>query len=810
MVTNFKKLMTRKRLLSLGVFLLFVFFVTPLSNIQGAVSCSTTSDCISNYGNDKFACYDGTCLPKTTSSAGEVLVNIPIPVVGHAIYYSLVVFTGFVKLLISLAAFIAEWALNISSFSKSALVTIGWSVTRSAVNMLFSLVLLGIAFATILRIESYGIKKLLPKLIIVALLINFSLFIGGIIIDFSQVITNFFISKYNSSGVFSNIMNGLNLQKLDQASTIDTINKFVGPSIKMMLNEFLALILNAIAFFVFLFLGLIFLIRVVVLWILLILSPIAWVFSIVPGLSNLSSKWWRNFIEWTFIAPAASFFIFLAAESSNLINQIDSDELIISGKASLVGGSFFTGPLIFEYLTVIGLLLGAIMVGKTMGGSAATIALKGAHGTRKFLGNQALKLNQSEKLQRKEGQGKLMGAAKFGLRNFAGMAGYGARYEIPQKAVSDTLSKMDTKIVSKAQEGANERIDKIFRQKDAVVDQYEKNVSAEVSKQQKSKDPEAFAQALSSGLESRNAVKIEAALRNLYASGDQEKIMETIMANPAVAQKLTDRYGIKPGEFTPEKLKLAMYGSLENVGVAEKSIGKALTDLSGIAKNQNKEQFAGMTKWSKKKKMFIPTGAYEKDGDYYAFEEDPDRKAGKIKGITKLTPEQQRRARAQRRVSFSQKDLKEDQEVIDGKRASEIVKEQAVIARKAKNSKKAGTVTSKSDGSLLFGKDANNQTIIHQEGREWIEKGLTQSHVEALKKGNANLKLIKAMRENADTITSLIGALKSENKQQEANLLNNFYEAAKDYKKTDSKAFQEGDDSSFSSNKQEDSKENKE
>ncbi len=64
----------------------------------------------------------------------------------------------------------------------------GWQLVRDFSNIWFILAILFIAIATILRIESYGVKKWLPGIILMAFLINFSLPITTFIIDISNVI----------------------------------------------------------------------------------------------------------------------------------------------------------------------------------------------------------------------------------------------------------------------------------------------------------------------------------------------------------------------------------------------------------------------------------------------------------------------------------------------------------------------------------------------------------------------------------------------------------------------------------------------
>ena len=54
-----------------------------------------------------------------------------------------------------------------------------------------------IALATILRIESYSIKKMLWKLVVMAILVNFGLVIIAPIFGFSNALTQYFLNCFN-------------------------------------------------------------------------------------------------------------------------------------------------------------------------------------------------------------------------------------------------------------------------------------------------------------------------------------------------------------------------------------------------------------------------------------------------------------------------------------------------------------------------------------------------------------------------------------------------------------------------------------
>ena len=62
-----------------------------------------------------------------------------------------------------------------------------WEVFRNLINLFFILILIFISISTILQVDAYGQKKLLGKLVLAAILINFSMFFTKVIIDVSNI-----------------------------------------------------------------------------------------------------------------------------------------------------------------------------------------------------------------------------------------------------------------------------------------------------------------------------------------------------------------------------------------------------------------------------------------------------------------------------------------------------------------------------------------------------------------------------------------------------------------------------------------------
>lgn len=75
-------------------------------------------------------------------------------------------------------------------------VKVVWSAVRDLANMAFIFILLWISIATILRVRGSQAKDILVKLIIVALLVNFSLFVTRVIVDVGNMFSMFFYEGF--------------------------------------------------------------------------------------------------------------------------------------------------------------------------------------------------------------------------------------------------------------------------------------------------------------------------------------------------------------------------------------------------------------------------------------------------------------------------------------------------------------------------------------------------------------------------------------------------------------------------------------
>lgn len=219
-----------------------------------------------------------------------------------------------------------QWAIdfpiNLGVTTENPLVTSGWQFTSGLVNTLFILIFIAIALAYILRMETFGAKKALPRLIIVAILLNFSLVFVGIGVDISQLtlkaitsalgsdlpslaiipITNSFqnlVSGY--LGIVGAYVIGALIPYVNVAGAVALIATIISPAFLGTLSTTILLIILGIGLGgVFLLYSFLFIIRVGMIWMLAILSPLAFASSILPSTRKHWEEWWKLLLDWLF------------------------------------------------------------------------------------------------------------------------------------------------------------------------------------------------------------------------------------------------------------------------------------------------------------------------------------------------------------------------------------------------------------------------------------------------------------------------------------------------------------------------------
>ena len=262
----------------------------------------------------------------------------PVNCTVYALAYTVGVVASFIfflgGLLITLALDLNSQVLSLEVVRQ------GWTFTRDLANLGFVLAILVISFGIIVRIEQYGSMKILRNLIISALLVNFSLVIAGVILDVAGILTTFFANMGLAQGEgFWEFTE--KLANTTQIYDLNTINSTLDGSviggveansvsaIVQLLSVIFLVLFTILAAIIFLGIAVMFLIRFIALSLLLIVMPLAFLANIFPKTQGHYSKWWDDFLKWTFFAPTSMFFLALATTS--LLSTTNSQSLGMLG-----------------------------------------------------------------------------------------------------------------------------------------------------------------------------------------------------------------------------------------------------------------------------------------------------------------------------------------------------------------------------------------------------------------------------------------------------------------------------------------------
>lgn len=272
--------------------------------------------------------------------------------------------------LMGVLVYIAQY----NSFLSSKAVSNGWVIVRDVCNMFFVLILLLIAFATILHIEKYNYKKWLPKLILMAILINFSKTICGLLIDAAQIIMLTFVNAFKDIAG-ANLVDILGIKDWQSLEGIEKISNWeiVGAYMLAVIYVIISIIVIAAM------IGML-VMRIVMIWIYVVLSPLAYLLSAFPNGQAYASSWWSEFSKNLIIGPILAFFIWLSFTS---LANFQATDLNISGQAD--GGiacqddgsgacMMGTSDLLIKFIIAIGMLLGGMKITQDIGGVAGKAA----------------------------------------------------------------------------------------------------------------------------------------------------------------------------------------------------------------------------------------------------------------------------------------------------------------------------------------------------------------------------------------------------------------------------------------------------
>ena len=232
-----------------------------------------------------------------------------------------------------------------------------WQKVRDVSNVCFVLVFLLIIYAQITNqgLSNYGIKSMLPRLIIGAILVNVSYWISGALVDTSNVlgssIQQFFTDVRHGLSSHGRLgdelswtgVTGVVLAGGGVLGKVVVANGGIGPSLTLLPTMLVGAIVAAIVAMVILAM------RQALITLCIIVAPLAFVAYVLPSTNKYFDKWKDLFATMLLMFPLISF-IFGAAQLAGyaiIANAGDSITQIIIGLAVQVAPIAIT-PLIIK------------------------------------------------------------------------------------------------------------------------------------------------------------------------------------------------------------------------------------------------------------------------------------------------------------------------------------------------------------------------------------------------------------------------------------------------------------------------------
>ena len=283
-----------------------------------------------------------------------------------------------------------------------------WTYVRDLLNMAFIMVLLFSAFCTIFQVEPYNYKKMLWKIVLMALLVNFSFPITRFIIDASNILMYSIInsSLFTSPGstataatAFVSITRDSDLGKMLISTNFPTTATLAAATIMILML--------AISF---LAIGILLLVRIIVLAILIIFSPVAFTGSIVPGLTSHASKWWETLLKYSLFGPIMIFGVAITIKLMSGIGKNLAENALKAAGTQVSTDANFVGYIAFLLLPIV-LLWTVLSVAQKSGIAGASAIMGGAKGAMKWAAKSPLMAAAGIGVGIKKGAGALVNAS---------------------------------------------------------------------------------------------------------------------------------------------------------------------------------------------------------------------------------------------------------------------------------------------------------------------------------------------------------------------------------------------------------------
>lgn len=226
-----------------------------------------------------------------------------------------------------------------------------WGYSRSLLNIIVVAALLAIAFANIFHfnINTYAAKKMLPGLVIGVVAANGSLLIIRFLADVTQAVSQLAVDVSGSGGTITSLIAWHFPKAIGEAALVGGIGSLVaavglsGVTGGISILAWTLLMICLIFYYAFLVIAfaIAFIKRVVVLYFLSMVAPLAFVAYGVPQFQKYFFQWWDQFLRHLFVFPVILFGMSATVALADQLGFLDYANVLnptnfVSGLVSII------------------------------------------------------------------------------------------------------------------------------------------------------------------------------------------------------------------------------------------------------------------------------------------------------------------------------------------------------------------------------------------------------------------------------------------------------------------------------------------
>lgn len=301
-----------------------------------------------------------------------------------------------------------NWILNALSpatyggFVNNAGVKAIWKFVRDFVNLFLIIGLIIVAIATIFRNKKYGWENTLWKLIVVALLVNFSLVISGMVVDVSNYLSYYFLNLAESENqnLGEAMLKSLGWKNGEEQPDFLSEGKYQATGVpnssaetaaaetggwlaigQFFLVDIVILLIGVFAIVALFAIFIAMIIRAVIIILLLSVSAAAFAAWIFPATEKVWKMWWEQFIKWCTFPIVFAFLLYIGitvinkapiqapqtAFVASIIQMILFSVFLVAGLLISLKSGSATATFVVEKTTQYGKEAGAWLGQKTTG-----------------------------------------------------------------------------------------------------------------------------------------------------------------------------------------------------------------------------------------------------------------------------------------------------------------------------------------------------------------------------------------------------------------------------------------------------------